>query len=132
MLFGKFWRIAGNVVSLNCYSGILKRKHINKKPDNNNFYHTDEFFRVMIKFIVVTQCMHEAGCSTIDNLQTWISRSNWPAVISKVEHDHLRIFTLQRIRDEASIKTNTTVANMLETKKREWLESVGHQQAEPN
>ncbi len=119
MLFGKFWGVAGDVVSLNRYSGILKKKHIYKKPDNNNFYHTDEFFCVIFEAMVVTLYMHIAKCSIIDELQTWIGRSDWPALISKVERDHLGIFTVQCIRDEASIKTTTTVTSMLDTKKRE-------------
>lgn len=56
MLFNKFWGITSNVASLNHYSGILKRKHINKKLDNNNFCYTDKFFRVMIEAMVVTLC----------------------------------------------------------------------------
>ena len=75
----------------------------------------------------MTLCMYVARCSTIDKLQTWIGRSDWPTLISKVERDYFRIFTLQRIRDEAFIKTNTTIASILKTKKREWLESGGHQ-----
>ena len=107
------------MVSLNCYNGILKRKHICKKLDNNNFHHTNEFFRIVIEAMVITLYMHIARCSTIDKLQAWIGRSDWPALISKVECNHLGIFTVQRIRDEASIKTTTTVASMLDTKKRE-------------
>lgn len=132
MLFSKFWGVAANMVSLNGYNNILKRKHIYKKPDNNNFHHTDEFFHILIEAIVVTLCMHIAGYSTIDELQTWIGKSDWPALIGKVECDYLGIFTLQCIQDEVSIKTNITVVSMLETKKREWLKSDGHQQVKPN
>ncbi len=97
MMFGKFWGGTDNVVFLNCYSGILKRKHICKKPDNNNFHYINKLFRVVIETIVVTLCMHLARLSTIDELQTWISRSNWLALISKIEHNYLGIFTVQRI-----------------------------------
>lgn len=70
MLFGKYWGVAGDVVFLNCYSGILKRKHIFKKPDNNNFHHIDKFFYIVIEAMVVTLYMDIAGCFTIDELQT--------------------------------------------------------------
>ena len=126
MLFGKFWGVAGNVVSLNRYSGILKRKYICKKRDNKNFHHTDEFFRVVIEAMVITLCMHVVRCSIIDKLQTWIGRSDWPTLISQVIRDHLGIFTVQRIRDEASTKTTTTIASMLDTKRREWRELGSH------
>ncbi len=119
MLFDKFWGVAGDVVSLNHYSDILKRKRICKKLDNNNFHYTDKFFRIVIEAMVVTLCMHVVRYSTIDELQTWIGRSDWPALISKVEHNYLGIFTVQHIRDEASTKTTTTVVSMLNTKKRE-------------
>ena len=77
--------------------------------------------------------MHDkAGCFIIDKLQTCINRSDWLALISKVEHDHLEIFRLQYIRNKASIKTNINVVSMFETKKREWFKSGGRWQAEPN
>lgn len=97
MLFGKFWGVAGDIVSLNRYSGILKRKHISKKPDNNDFQQTDDFFRVVINAMVIALYMHVAGCSTISQMQTWIDRSDWPALISKVKHDHLGVFKVQYI-----------------------------------
>ncbi len=76
MLIGKFWDIAVDLVSLNWYSGILKCKHISKKPDNNHFQQTDDFFRVIIEAMIIVLCIHGAGCSTIDKFQTWIGRSN--------------------------------------------------------
>lgn len=94
MLFGKFQKVTANIVSLNCYNGILKREHICKKPDNNNFHYIDKFFHVVIETMVVTLYIHVAKCSIIDNLQTWIDRSNWPVLNSKVEHDYLGILTL--------------------------------------
>lgn len=97
MLLSKFWGVTGNMVSLNSYGGILKRIYIYKKSDNNNFHHTDKFFRVIIEAMVVILCMRIAGCFIMDELQTWIGRSDWSTFISKVECDHLRIFTLQYI-----------------------------------
>ena len=74
MLFGKFWGVAGNVVSLNWYNNILKQKYIYKKPDNNSFYYTNKFFHVIIKAMVVTLCIRVAGFSTIDKFKTLIAR----------------------------------------------------------
>lgn len=68
MLFDKFWEITSNMVSLNCYSSILKRKYIDKKVDNNNFYYKNKFFHVMIEVMVMTLCMHKAEYSTIHKL----------------------------------------------------------------
>lgn len=68
ILFGKFWGVAKDIVSLNWYSGILKRKHIARQTNNNNFQQTDDFFHVVIKVIIIALCMHVAGCSTINNL----------------------------------------------------------------
>ena len=92
MLFGKFWGVTGDLGSLNWYSGILKQKHISKKSNKNNFQQTDNFFYIIIKVIVIALCMYNTGCSTINQLQTWIGRFNWSALISKVEHNHLRVF----------------------------------------
>lgn len=133
MLFKKFWGVAGDLVSLNRYSGILKQKHISKKSDNNNFQQTDDFFRVIIEAMVIALYMYIAGCSTISKLQTWIGRFNWPTLISKVEHNHLGVFKVQYIRDKASWTPFSTVTNMLDAKKREWLESGdGQWRQEPN
>ncbi len=68
ILFGKFWRVVGDIISLNWYHGILKRKYVSKIANNNNFYHSDDFFRTIIEAMVITLCIHTAGCSTIDNL----------------------------------------------------------------
>lgn len=69
ILIRKFWAIAGDLVSLNWYSGILKRKHISKKPDNNHFQQMDDFFRVIIETMVIALCMHGARSSTIGKFQ---------------------------------------------------------------
>ncbi len=68
ILFGKFWGVASNIGFLNHYSGILKRKHIYKKLDNNNFHYIDEFFHIVIEAMVVTLCMYIARYFTIDDL----------------------------------------------------------------
>lgn len=76
MLFSKFWGIARNVLIINCYSDILKRKHMCKKLDNNNFYYTDTFFRIIIEAMAVILYIYIAKYSTIDKLQSWIGRSD--------------------------------------------------------
>lgn len=114
-------------VSLNCYSSIPKWKHICKKLDNNNFYHTNKFFHVVIETMVMMLYMHVISCSTIDNLQTWVGRSNWLALINKIKYDYLKIFTIQHIRNETSTKTTTTIATMLGMEKKKWLELNDHQ-----
>lgn len=70
ILFGKFWVVVGGVVSLNWYSGIPKRKHITRQTNNNNFQQTDDFFRIVIKAMVVVLYIRVAGCFTINDLQT--------------------------------------------------------------
>ncbi|WP_375449348.1 hypothetical protein [uncultured Nostoc sp.] len=67
MLFDWFWDIAGDIVSLNRYAGILKQKYITKAADNNHFYHSDDFLRTVMEALIITLCMHPAGCSTIDS-----------------------------------------------------------------
>lgn len=74
----------------------------------------------------MTLCIYKARCFIIYKLQTWVDKFNWPALINKFEHNYLKIFILQRIQDKVSIKTNTTVASMLKTKKKEQLESGIH------
>lgn len=69
--------------------------------------------------MVIALCMHGASYSNIGKFQTWISRSNWPALIRKVEHDYLGVFKVHNIRDKASQITATIIASMLDTKKRE-------------
>ncbi len=78
--------------------------------------------------MVIALCMHGASYSIIGKFQTWIGRSNWPALIRKVEHDYLGIFKVHDIRDKASRTTAITVASMLNAKKREWFESGDGQQ----
>ena len=70
ILFDKFCKVASDVIFLNCYSGILKRKYIYKKSDNNNFYHLDKFFRIVIKTMVVTLLINLLTYFTIDKFQT--------------------------------------------------------------
>ena len=68
MLFDKFWGIAGDVVFLNYYSGILKRKHIYKKSNNNNFHHLNKFFCIVIEAMIVILYIYIAKYFTIDKL----------------------------------------------------------------
>lgn len=132
MLFGKFWGIPGNIVSLNRFAGILKRKYISKAAENGNFHHSDNFFRTVIEAMVITLYINAVGCQSIDKLQNWIGRFDWPSLISKIKHDCLRIFKVHSIREAASHKTAITVASMLKTKKKEWLELENDQPQEPN
>ncbi len=82
--------------------------------------------------MVIVLCMCVAGWSTINNLQTWIRRFDWPAFISKVECNHLEVFKVHDIRDKASQKTVTMVANIINAKKRVWLETGdGRRRREP-
>ncbi len=67
MLFDRFWGVAGDIVSLNCYAGILKRKYIKKDADNNHFHHSDDFLRTLIKALVIALFIYLAQCSTIDS-----------------------------------------------------------------
>lgn len=55
----------------------------------------DKFFCIVIKAIIIILYIHIVGCSTINKFQTLISRFDWPALISKVERDHLKIFIFQ-------------------------------------
>ena len=67
MLYDRFWGVARDIVSLNDYAGIVKRKYITKATSNNHFHHSDYFFRTIIKALVITLCMHVVGCSTIES-----------------------------------------------------------------
>ena len=84
--------------------------------------------------MVITLCIHTVGCSTIDELQLWIGRSDWPTLIAKVEKNCLGVSKVQSIRNTAYCKTTATVDTMLEAQKREWLESGndGERRQEPN
>lgn len=117
MLFGKFWGIADDLISLNWYSGILKHKYIARQPNDNNFQQTDDFCNV-IETMVIVLYMRIAGCSIINDLQTQIDRSDWPALISKTEYKHLGVFKVYDIQDKASWKTATMVASIFDAKKR--------------
>lgn len=108
---------------LNWYSGIPKRKYIARQTNNNNFQQTDDFFCVVIKAMVIALCIRIAGCFTINDLQTWISRSDWLALISKVKRNHLGVFKVHDIRDKTSWKTVTMIVNIINVKKRVWLET---------
>lgn len=68
MLFDKFWGVASNVVFLNYYNNLLKRKHIFKKPDNNNFHYIDKYFRIVIETMIMILYMHIARWSIIEEL----------------------------------------------------------------
>ncbi len=119
MLFGKFWGVAGDMVSLNRYHDILKQKYVSKTADNNNFHHFDDFFRTVIEAMVVTLCIHTTGCSTIDELQIWIGRSDWPTLIANVEKNYLDIFKVQSIRHTVHCKTTAIVDTMIDVQKKE-------------
>lgn len=84
--------------------------------------------------MVVTLYIHTTGCSTIDKLQLWIGRSDWPTLIAKVEKNCLGVYKVQSIRNAAYCKTTATVDIMLEDQKREWLElrDDGERRQEPN
>ena len=67
MLFNRFWGIASDIVSLNRYADILKRKYIRKDVDNSNFHHSDDFLQKVIEALVIALYIHLAKCSTIDS-----------------------------------------------------------------
>ena len=71
--------------------------------------------------------MRIAGCSTINNLQIWIGRSDWPTLISKAKRKHLGIFKVHDIQDKTSRKTATMVVSILGAKKRVWFKTGDNQ-----
>lgn len=76
LFFDKFWGMAGSIVGLERFSGILKCKHINQAALTKNFHHLDDFFRTVIEALIVTLCIHVTGCQTIDTFQSWLGSSN--------------------------------------------------------
>lgn len=70
MLFCKFERVADNIISLNCYGDIPKRKHIYKKSDHNNVYYINKFFYIMIGARIIMLYIYMEKYSTINILQT--------------------------------------------------------------
>lgn len=77
ILFGKFWKVVGNIVSLNYYNDILKRKQICKKSNNNNFHHIGKFFRFMIEAVVMMLYIYIIRYFIgVDKLQALICRSD--------------------------------------------------------
>ncbi len=131
MLFDWFWGVAGDIVSHNRYTGILKRKYIKKNADNNHFHHSDDFLRMLIEALVIALCIQSAQCSTIDSFHIWIERSDWPSLIGNIEESFLGITKVRSIQDRVSICTNAAVAAALRAKKEEWA-NLGDQPPEPN
>ena len=85
MLLDQFWGLAGDIISLNRYTGILKWKYITKVADNDYFHYSDDFLQTVMKALIITLCMHLAGCSTIDSFHTWVKRLDWPSLIGNIE-----------------------------------------------
>ena len=131
MLFNRFWGVAGDIVSLNRYAGILKQKYIKKDADNSHFHHSDDFLQTVIEALVIALCIHSAKCSTIDSFHVWIERSDWPSFIGNVEESCLGITKVRSIQNKASTRTNTAVAAALRAKKEEWV-NLEDQPPEPN
>ena len=97
MLFDRFWGVAEDIDSLNRYAGILKRKYITKVADNNHFHHFDDFLQTVMETLIITLCMHSAGCSTIDFFHTWVKRLDWPSLIGNIEQSCLGITRVRSI-----------------------------------
>ena len=124
LFFDKFWGTTGNIVGLDRFNGILKRKHITRAALTKNFHHSDDFFRTVIEALVVCLCMHVAGCQTIDQFQDWIGSSDWPTLIAKVESEYFGIFKVHTIRTGASRRTKNAVAIALAERKEEWANTI--------
>ncbi len=131
LLFDRFWGIAGDIVSLNDYADIFKRKYITKVADNNHFHHSDDFLQTVMEALVITLFMHSAGCSTIESFHAWIERSDWSSFIGNIEHSCLGLITVRSIQDKASTRTNTAVGAALRVKKQQWA-NLEDQPLEPN
>ncbi len=120
MLFNRFWAVAGDIVSLNRYTSILKRKYIKKDADNSHFHHSNDFLQTVIEVLVITLCIHLAKCSTIDSFYIWIEKSDWLSLIGNVEESWLGITKVRSIQDRAFTQTNAAMAAALRAKKEEW------------
>ncbi|WP_375449214.1 hypothetical protein [uncultured Nostoc sp.] len=131
ILFNRFWGVADDIVSLNRYTGILKRNYIKKNADNSHFYHSNDFLQIIIKAIVIALWIHLSKCLTIDFFHIWIEKSDWPSLIRNVEESCLGITKVCSIQDRASTRTNATVAAAYKAKKEEWA-NLEDQPLEPN
>lgn len=120
MLFDKFWDITGNIVSLNCFSSILKQKYITKAANSTNFHHFDDILYMVVEALTITLCIYIADYQIINSFQSWINKSNWPIFISKVEHNYLYIFKVDLIQKMTNEQIKAIIATTFAAKKEEW------------
>lgn len=70
VLLDKFWGIAGNIISFNYFSDILKQNYISKVVNNTNFHHSDDFLHIVIEALTIILYMYIEGCQIIDFFQS--------------------------------------------------------------
>lgn len=110
ILFGQSWNIIRNIIFLNCFSGILKQRHIKKLLNNNSFYYFDNFFYIVVKALVIALFMYAVSCQIIDSLQAWINKLDWPLLIHNIKQDFFGVFKVYIIWSATPSYTNTDVA----------------------
>lgn len=71
---------------------------------NENFYHFNDFFYIVIKTNITILYVNVVDCQSIDKLQNQIGRSDQPSFISKIKYNILEIFYFHFISETVSHK----------------------------
>lgn len=60
ILYNEFWDTIKDIILLNCFSGILKQKHITK-ANSVNFHHSDNFLYMLVEVLTIALYIHIAS-----------------------------------------------------------------------
>ncbi len=68
-----------------------------------DFYSCDDFFRTIVQAHIIAFCIYHQGLTKINDLQTWLSRNDWPNLIVQIEGQYLNPEKVQNLGDGAEM-----------------------------
>ena len=85
-----------------------------------DFHACDNFFKTIVQAHIIAFYIHFQGLTKINDLQTLLSRNNWPNIIAQIERQYLNTEKEQNLRNGAEIDVLADVATKLNTRKQKF------------
>ena len=106
--FQILWGKSRETSSLSRCHDALRRPKVFK--DIQNFYTSNDFFKIVIDANIVALCIISVGCKDISKYKKWLVNLDWSEKIFRLKNLNLKPFEIQKLRSEATQKVNKTTA----------------------
>lgn len=112
MLYNVFWGNPDDIVSLSRFTNQLCRKKILEKA--TDFHLCNQFFLLLVEGFWLALIASECGCNTLEELETYMAKEDWRAMLDRVASTYMDPYAVHKIRSRAEEQVRLHVGNEID------------------